>query len=73
MEGTTEAVGGAMPTNLDLDQADFGIQHTQEHHQNSICPRLCCFGEQPNNFNMDMLIPPPDNRALVGAGVGTSG
>lgn len=69
MEGTTEAVGG-VPTNLDLDQA---VTYTQEHHRDSICPRLCCFGEQPNNFNMDMLMPPPDARALASPAGGTSG
>lgn len=71
MEGTTEAVGGGVPTNLDLDQAALGTQYTEEHQQNSICPRLCCFGEQPNNFNMDMLMP-QDGRALASGG-GTSG
>lgn len=72
MEGTTEAVGGAVPTNLDMDQAAVYTQHTQEHQQNSVCPRLCCFGEQPTNFNMDMLLPPPDARGQA-SGAGTSG
>lgn len=72
MEGTTEAVGGGVPTNLDLDQAALGTQHTEERQQSSICPRLCCFGEQPNHFNMDMLMP-PDAHALASASGGSSG